>query len=603
MKSKLNVLILLIIILVFSFSNLFADKSYNISLVNVIAKIDSNANLHIQEDRTYNFRGKFSWADYKLPLKDLGNVSDIRVRETGSDYIRSNENRPDHFIYTTSNNELYIKWFYYAVNEKRTFTISYTISDAVKRYNDIAEFYYKFAGKNRPKQIDSLYVEIHLPQPANKNDVKIWAHGPLHGNIYFNYDFVNSWVSPLPVRYYWENRIIFPENWLSSNVQKIPRNALQTIMNEEKAFAKRANEQREKALQNKILQQKNDKKSREYSYIMVAFGLLALYFLYQKYGKGHQIRSVGSYSSEIPDNLPPAVINYVNSDGSPDAGALMSTIMDLAKRGFLKIEDSTQEGKSSIWSSNSDKFKIILNRSYYQDNKQNLRSFEGELIHFLFTEISDGYDAFTFKDFSGSRSSFQSWFSDWSKSIKLEWGDNRIYEKKSIRGLVYAIISAILIIGAGILMIIKLSDFGLIALFSGIALLFLSLIILTYTKEAKQIKERTKAFKNYLNKYHYQNEPASLMSNFENYLIYGLAAGVGVGKIKKMFAALGDSMDPNFIPWYTSIHSSRGVSSMANAFSTMVTTASTTMSSAAGVGGGASAGGGGGAGGAGGGAG
>jgi hypothetical protein len=44
---------------------------------------------------------------------------------------------------TSSDRSLYLRWGYSAENEQRSFLIDYTIDGVVKRYEDVAEFYWK----------------------------------------------------------------------------------------------------------------------------------------------------------------------------------------------------------------------------------------------------------------------------------------------------------------------------------------------------------------------------------------------------------------------------------------------------------------------------
>ncbi|MBN1153456.1 DUF2207 domain-containing protein [candidate division KSB1 bacterium] len=602
MKRLMLMITIVILYSIFSSNIVLADKSYTIPLVTIVAKLQSDGSLTVEENRTYDFDGQFSWADYSLPLRGLGTVSQVNVSEDGADYIQSKEEYPGSFFHETANNSLHIKWYYRAEDQQRTFTISYQLSDVVNAYNDIAEFYYKFAGANRPNRIDSLDVKIVLPQPANKDVVKIWAHGPLHGQIRFEDDVVHSWTSPLPADQFWENRVLLPTAWLSDSVERIPTNALQRILDEERTFAEQANQRRIRQAQTELKQAENDKLAMNVSIAIGALGLLILYFLYQKYGKGHIVRSVGTYSSEVPDNLPPALLNYIYYDGHPTGEALMSTIMDLSRRHYIQLSD-TGDKPHSFWSSDSERYKLTLVRSFFESHKQELTHFERDLIEFLFDQIAGGNNELTFKDISKSKSTVMKWFSNWKKFLKSDWGDKRIYEKSSIKGTILNVSSGLVVTGAGIVITIMLSSkYGIIALVAGILLIFFSAIILTYTREVKQIKTEVKSFKNYLTRYHYQQEPALLQSNFEQYLIYGLAVGLSSDKIKKMLSVV-DTTDVNFMPWYTSAFSSTSPAQFADSFSSMVSATSGMMSSASGAGGAASGGGGGGAGGASGGAG
>ena len=140
---------------------------------------------------------------------------------------------------------------------------------------------------------------------------------------------------------------------------------------------------------------------------------------------------------------------------------------------------------------------------------------------------------------------------------------------------------------------------------SGLISFALSFAILRFTEDMKLKRKKWEALRNYLKKYHFTNE-ASLtwQSQIGEYLVYGLALGVGKKAIEKMITTVPTDQHSALFPWYIyapgTTHSPAG---FAHAITSVVTVASTTVSSAAGAGGGATSGGGVGAGGASGGAG
>jgi len=44
-------------------------KNYEIEKVHIFAQINKDGSVNIREERTYNFHGSFSWANYILPKK------------------------------------------------------------------------------------------------------------------------------------------------------------------------------------------------------------------------------------------------------------------------------------------------------------------------------------------------------------------------------------------------------------------------------------------------------------------------------------------------------------------------------------------------------
>ena len=118
-------------------------------------------------------------------------------------------------------------------------------------------------------------------------------------------------------------------------------------------------------------------------------------------------------------------------------------------------------------------------------------------------------------------------------------------------------------------------------------------------------RSKWEALKNYLKKYHFTKETnLDWQSQIGEYLVYGLALGIGKKAIEKMISTVPPNYHNAYFPWYIYAHgTTQSPTDFAQAITSVVTVASTTVSSASGAGGGASSGGGGGAGGASGGAG
>ena len=70
------------------------SKSYSIDRIEISAEILSDGSLSIEENRSYTFRGNFRWADYLLPLQNLGRVIDFQLSEAGMIYRPGSDEEP-----------------------------------------------------------------------------------------------------------------------------------------------------------------------------------------------------------------------------------------------------------------------------------------------------------------------------------------------------------------------------------------------------------------------------------------------------------------------------------------------------------------------------
>lgn len=83
------------------------------------------------------------------------------------------------------------------------------------------------------------------------------------------------------------------------------------------------------------------------SLIVGGGGLLGLYALWYTRGRDPKIGPVPEYLSELPSNLPPAIVGTL-IDERADLRDILSTFIDLGHRGYLVIEETQTEGFMGI---------------------------------------------------------------------------------------------------------------------------------------------------------------------------------------------------------------------------------------------------------------
>lgn len=580
-----------------------ASKTYSIDKIDIQAEILRDGSLFITENRSYTFRGNFSWADYSLPLKNLGRITDFMLSENDMVYRQDSGKDPGTYQYFQDHKKLYVKWFYRATNESRTFTLKYRVEDAVTVYNDIAELYFKFVSEESEKSINSVPVLIKFPQVADTSLVRAWAHGPLHGQLAFESGMVRLWVSPLPKRNWWEVRTIFPVDWVPLVQKRRNEFRKEQIMHEEQLLVAQSNAKRLQLLKRKEFKEKHEQTSIELSLFLAVLGLATLVYLYNRYGKSYPVPFYNKISSDIPEQVSPAIASYIYNTGYIGAGALVATMFDLARRGFLTIEEIQLAKKSIFGTYQQKKYKLKLIRSVFENNSNKLTVYERDMIQFLFQDLAAGSNEIDFDEIKHSNSQVMKWFSNWKKMIKNEWGNRPFYDKSSVTATVISTIFSIIIIASGILITIYFGVPGAVAVVAGIVLFGVSFIILRYTNEVKLLRSKLLALKQYLKSYHFKKDDGNFQLSVERFLIYGVALGVSSKVMKELLSTIPEWQSSSYFAWYAGTMSHGSSAGFADAVTSMVSAVNTTMGTAAGVGGGASVGGGAGAGGASGGAG
>ena len=104
-----------------------------------------------------------------------------------------------------------IEMYFQAKDEKRSFVIEYLVLDVVRVHTDVAELYWQFLGGNRSVATDSMTVTLQIPAGASPEQVKVWGHGPLRGEVKKLSATQLRWeTTDLPKDRFLEGRVVFP---------------------------------------------------------------------------------------------------------------------------------------------------------------------------------------------------------------------------------------------------------------------------------------------------------------------------------------------------------------------------------------------------------
>jgi len=358
MNQHLKLVLYTSLLFIFTGFSMALSKSFSLDKIEINTRIQADGHLQIQENRTYTFKGSYSWADYRLPLQGITDIRYFSLSDESETYRRDTSEEPGTYIIQEKNGEFYVRWFYRAKNESRTFTLNYLATDVITKYQDVAELYFKFVGTANDYPVQTVEVTIEFPSAANFPEVRAWAHGPLWGEVQFRNDKLRLSVSPLPARRFWEVRTVFPPAWIPTAARIIKQAQLETILQEEDAWARQANEEREKA-QRRLAQRKEmEGKAWNYALTVCLLGFLGMLILYLRFGKGHQVDFNQKISSDLPHEEPPAFTSLFFFNKQVYGAAMTATLLDLARRGYLAIEQTTLPEKK-WWGTKPPQFTFI----------------------------------------------------------------------------------------------------------------------------------------------------------------------------------------------------------------------------------------------------
>ena len=192
---------------------------------------------------------------FEVDSSKYSEITDVKVSEVTSsgekDFTQVNQYQyhlnKDTYYGLIYNGKFEIAWGANAKNTTRMYKISYKIIDAIKNYNDCSEFYWQFISTDSEIPADLVKGTIKLPVAvANKEDLKVWAHGPLNGNIQIvSNDTVEFEVQDFDENTMLEARVVTPTNVFYSNQNVNNQVKLNSILEQEQKWADEANAKRE----------------------------------------------------------------------------------------------------------------------------------------------------------------------------------------------------------------------------------------------------------------------------------------------------------------------------------------------------------------------
>ena len=589
-KVKLVAGVSLLIILLFLF-NIFAtcaDRSFKINDYQAQLKILENGDILVSEIFEYSFDGDFN-----------GIIRDIGIKGSdGLQYFKASEYLPEdkelNYDQSIKGNMVTYKIYDKSSNERKLFLLEYQLKNVITLYNDTAEFYWKFFDESNTSPIGHVRIEVALPGKVSTEELKVFGHGPLDGEVSIQEDGKIVYeVFRLSSGEMVEARILFPTSLVHKSHKIINENKFAAIMKEELGWAKKAD--------------------RERGFNIIGLALIPLVFLfnifiairlYFKYDKELKPEMEMDYYRELPTDITPAVLSKLMSIQGVGTKDIMATLMDLVRKKYLKIEE-IQLGRKKD-------YKFIL----IEENTANLKKHELYLINWLFYSIGEGKSVALkeIKDYAKSsrtQSSFTHNYKTWVKKVSQEFkkfnyfGESKEGLKSALKIIFIelAVIFLLLILGT----MLRVQWFIFVPLifitgFTGVGVIIYGALIRKKTQVGINEFTKWRAFKRFL--LHFSNmkdyEIPSI-AVWEHYLVYAISLGVAEKVISKLRLVLSDqnlTLRNTTYLYYMTDRGGRLNNSMFRSFDRVFSSAfASAGSSSTGSGGGFSSGGGGGGGG------
>jgi uncharacterized membrane protein len=581
-----------------------ASGSYSITDCAITSAIATNGTLTVRVDQTFRFDGSFTRVYWTLPKTGTGGIRVLGVADGGVDLPRTDVPSPPSGTYrvTDEGADVLVEAYGDFAQRTTTLTLDYRALRAATRWADTGELYFKFIGDTWAAPMQKVSVSIAPPPGVTAGEVRAWAHGPLYGTVTIQPDAtVLLRVAPLPAHTMVEARMAFPASALAGLPQS-SQPQLQTILTQEKASADKANAERQRARDQLATKRFLKKVGLVLGIVLALAGLIFLVVMYRRHGREYKPSLPGEYFRDIPADIPPAAVQYLWRTGSIDDTAITATLLDLANKGVVRIDQVTDEEHGFLHDKRTVTYRLTLDRT----KTGSLDPGAAELLSFLFDTAGEGDQLLVsrLREFAKShKREFVEAHKDWKAAATRTAEAYAFFDAASRRAArVVAGAGLALILVSVLLVFVTSTVWTLVALPVGIALSVGAKAVNRRTHDGEELYAKYHGLYRYMKDFgRMQEKPPTAVVLWEQYLVLATVFGIADEVIRDMRVAVPEVVDdPAFRAtyWWVTVPGG-GMPSFTSAFAQSMTAAvaSSTASSGSGAGGGFSGGGGGGGGG------
>ena len=610
------------------------DRYYDISDYTINVNVNPDGSADIEERLTYNFSGNFNGILGDIDFSATGGIENLQVfvdrNGTPEEWkLNSTQDLDDNGGTGTYNlakegTMAHFKIFEPSSNEHKTFILKYRFRDVITKYNDIAEFNRKIIDANTPVQQNNIIINITLPEGAQKEEIKVFGHGPLIGDSKIidgnHVRFTCAYNTP---GNFIETLVIFPPSLVPQCTNTADKAALPDIMANEKSLADAANAEREQARkdveeyqkrQNELEQQRLAEQARidairptgtAIAIVLFIVWFVLIFHIYFKYDKELKHSFEGKYYRELPGEYTPAEMSSLLSMGSVSTRDITATLMDLVRKEQLLLTSNQYVRKGIFKNKEVTDYVVSLNP---KAPVINLKDHEAFLLEWFIRGLGDGNSLVLdnisdlAKSTSGARQ-FKKDYDKWCGLAKAEAEKNNFFDKTCQTGIWIGILASLAYLGLGILIISTFkAAFGAALIAQFLILVIFSARISRRTAYGNEQNAMWLAFKNFLKEFsHLDRAEMPAIVIWEHYLVYAISLGVAKEVIRQLPLVFTDTDLQNTHLTYMHGYSFANfemftqtfdttVASIDGAISNAMAVANSTLSSSSGGGGGFSGG-------------
>lgn len=461
-------------------------------------------------------------------------ITDIAVADDAGDYTAGFDETPRTFTVAREGQETVIRWYFEPLaDETRTFVLRYRVLGGLRYYEKGDQLWWKAVYADRPYPVNASTVTVRVPAPATIQNV----------DTYFTPADIAQ-LDPQTVRFVATERIP-PQQEFEIRVEFTPGVVAGTAPAWQAAEDARAAQREAQAEFDRRWRPLINVVVGSLALMLIILAPAGLYLLWYLRGRDAPATFVAEYLPEPPSAMPPGLVGTL-MDERADMEDILATLIDLARRGYIRIEEQVKTGAFGL--SSRDFVYTLL-----KEPDESLREYERLLLKYLFNDKKE-------RKLSDLRQKFYIHLPQIQNALYQEVEEAGLFERNpeqvrnrwSLYGVLVLILAFVFSFGA-IALLVQYSNLVLLipcgpALFVG-GLLFLARFMPRRTAAGAEEYARWRAFRTYLRRMEKYSDLARAGELFERYLPYAIAFGLERDYLRQWAQVPTASPPPWYVPY------------------------------------------------------
>lgn len=495
----------------------------------IIDNVDTAANrFDVTESYVLNVRtGPYRFGTATIPMERTEGIRNLRITENGQPLRDTCSGSAGTFCAVRLDDTFDITYYFsqpLQSGQRTTIDLTYTVDGALRSYEDGDQLWWVAIPADLPFPVRASRIEVHLPEGVPVDVATsypdTWAQSISGSTV--------IWEAPdtIPSGGYVEVRVQYPHN------PAMEKPGWQAGFDRQRNY-----DENIKPIVGVVL--------ALVAVLIGAGGILWVYSRYMTHGRDPEAVVVPEYLAEPPSNERPGVVGVL-LDERADMKDIMATLIDLAQRGYIVIEQTSEGGILGLF----EKTEFRFHRT--DESPDALRSHERELLRALFrgdreTSLSELRNKF-YEHIPGLNKELyaeverQGYFTRSPDSTRNRW---------AIGGVIVMVLAGLLFAGSWALTSLSpLIVCPPIALgVVGLAMSATSFAMPAKTEKGAQEAARWKAFRRYLMDIDRYTGVEAAAQKFDEYMAYAVAFGIENQFVRQVTPAM-TSMPRWYFPTY-----------------------------------------------------